>query len=360
MLNKTPAPQFELPYPQPPEPGTPLEVAPGLLWLRLPLPFQLNHVNVYLIEDDGGWTLLDTGLGNTTTREVWERVLSGPLAGQTLTRMIVTHHHPDHVGLAGWFSQRFGLQLDMSQTDYLMSLNLHLDPAALEAQPFREFYLRHGLDAEATTRVVTQGHNYLRMLTGLPPTFRRLIAGEKLRIGAREFEVLSGGGHAPEQLMLLCRAEKLFLSADQVLARISPNVSVWAVDPEGDPLAIYLRSLAALRADVPDDALVLPGHDVPFYGLHRRVGELERHHERRCAAIAAACRDAPRSAAELVPALFRRPLGPHELSFAFSEVLAHVNLMLRRDMLTCAEGPDSIKRFAVTSAMDRESPAAIR
>jgi glyoxylase-like metal-dependent hydrolase (beta-lactamase superfamily II) len=353
MLNKTRGPQLELPFPQPPNPGAPFEVAPGLLWVRLPLPFRLNHVNVYLIEDGAGWALLDTGLGNARTREVWEGVLRGPLAGERLTRLIVTHFHPDHVGLAGWLSQRFALPLDMSQTDYLMSLNLHLDPGALDAEPFRAFYLRHGLDAETTTLVVTQGHNYLRMLTGLPFTFRRLIAGEKLFIGKRVFEVMSGGGHAPEQLMLFCRAEKLFLSADQVLARISPNVSVWAVDPEGDPLAIYLRSLTALRAELPADALVLPGHDVPFYGLHARIGELKRHHERRCAAIADACRHGPRSAAELVPALFHRPLGPHEMSFAFSEVLAHVNYMVRRERLASIEGADGIKRFAVAAAASK-------
>jgi len=350
MLKKTAESQLEFPYPTPPQPGEPFEVAPGILWLRLPLPFQLDHVNVYLIEDTAGWTVLDTGIGNQRTRRVWEALLAGPLAGATLTQVISTHHHPDHVGLAGWLTEHFGLPLYMSQTDYLLSLNLHLNPGALDSEPFRQFYLRHGLDAETTTRVVTQGHNYLKMLTGLPPTFRRLIAGDRLRIGRREFEVLTGGGHAPEQLMLYCRPEKLFLAADQVLARISPNVSVWAVDPQGDPLAIYMRSLAALRAELPPDALVLPGHDVPFFGLHVRIGELEAHHERRCAAIADACRTTPRSAAEIVPVLFRRPLGPHEMSFAFSEVLAHVNFMHRRDMLTFVDGPDLVRRFSARPA----------
>jgi glyoxylase-like metal-dependent hydrolase (beta-lactamase superfamily II) len=172
----------------------------------------------------------------------------------------------------------------MSQTDYVMSLNLHLDPGALDAEPYRQFYLRHGLDAGTTAKVVTQGHGYLKMLTGLPPTFIRLIAGEKLRIGRREFSVSTGGGHAPEQLMFFCAAENLFLSADQVLAFISPNVSVWAVDPEGDPLAIYLRSLDSLL-ELPPDALVLPGHQLPFRGLHTRIGELKQHHAIRCAAM---------------------------------------------------------------------------
>jgi len=345
VLKKAAGPDFDFPRPIAPQPGEPLEIAPGIHWLRLPLPFQLDHVNVYLLEDQGGWTLLDTGLGSTQTRALWESILAGPLAGQTVSRIVVTHFHPDHVGCAGWLSERFDVPLYMSQTEYLVALNLHLDPGALDAEPFRQFYMRHGLDVETTTKVVTQGHNYLKMLTGLPPTFRRLIAGERLHIGHREFDVLSGGGHSPEQLMLFCRPEKLLLSADQVLARISPNVSVWAVDPEGDPLAIYLRSLESLRAELPGDSLVLPGHDLPFYGLHRRIEELRQHHERRCRAIDEACRQAPKSAAELVPVLFRRPLDPHGMGFAFSEVLAHVNFMSRERRLASESSADGVRRW---------------
>jgi glyoxylase-like metal-dependent hydrolase (beta-lactamase superfamily II) len=344
MLQKTSESDLVFPHPTPPKPGEVIEVAPGILWVRLPLPFRLDHVNVYLLEDGDGFALIDTGIGNTRTKEAWEAVFAGPLAGQSLTRVIVTHFHPDHVGLAGWFSERFGLRLYMSQTDYVMSLNLHLDPGALDAEPYRQFYLRHGLDAGTTAKVVTQGHGYLKMLTGLPATFIRLIAGEKLRIGRREFSVSTGGGHAPEQLMFFCAAENLFLSADQVLAFISPNVSVWAVDPEGDPLAIYLRSLDSLM-ELPPDALVLPGHQLPFRGLHTRIGELKQHHVVRCAAIVDACRQAPKSAAEIVPVLFRRLLDPHQMGFAFSEVLAHVNYLVRLGRLEDTDGADGVKRF---------------
>jgi len=346
MLDKTPESGLVFPFATPPQPGGVIEVAPGILWARLPLPFSLDHVNVYLIEDGGGFAVLDTGIGNTRTKQAWEAIFAGPLAGQTLTRVIVTHFHPDHIGLAGWFVERFDLPLQMSQTDYLMGLNLHLDPGALDAEPFRQFYIRHGLDPLTTGKVVTQGHGYLKMLTGLPSTFGRLIAGERLRIGKRELSVLSGGGHAPEQLMFYCGAENIFLSADQVLAFISPNVSVWAVDPEGDPLAIYLRSLDSLRGALPDDALVLPGHQLPFRGLHTRIDELEQHHEKRCLAIIAACRTAPRSAAEVVPVLFRRALDPHQMGFAFSEVLAHVNYLLRQGRLVAADDAGGVKRFA--------------
>jgi glyoxylase-like metal-dependent hydrolase (beta-lactamase superfamily II) len=288
--------------------------------------------------------VLDTGIGNDATRAVWDALVAGPLAGRRLTRLLVTHFHPDHIGLAGWLCERFGLPLSTSQTSYLSCANISLSPGALDAKPYRDFYLRHGLDAETTRRVATQGHGYLKMVSGLPPTFRRLVAGDTIDIGGRSFEVLTGNGHAPEQVMLYCAADNLFLAADQVLAKITPNISVWAVDPEGDPLGLYLWSLGEIRARIPPDALVLPGHQLPFRGLHLRMDQLVAHHEARCAAIAAACATAPRSAAELVPVIFHRGLDPHQMSFAFSEVQAHVNYMLGRGELAWFESQDEVER----------------
>jgi glyoxylase-like metal-dependent hydrolase (beta-lactamase superfamily II) len=344
MTHEPPPDLLTYPFLEPPEIAVPVEVAPGLLWLRLSLPFRLDHVNIYLIEDGPGWAVVDTGLGDAPTREAWDHLLAGALAGRPLTCLIVTHCHPDHVGCAGWLSERLDLPVLMSQTEYLISENVHLDPAALEAVHYRRFYREHGLDETTTNGVVTRGHAYLKMVTGLPPTFRRVIAGETLRIGGREFSVLTGGGHSPEQVMLYCAAENLFLAADQVLARISPNVSVWAVDPEGDPLGIYLRSLDALRREIPADTLVLPGHNLPFHGLHNRIDELKRHHAARCDAITAACWQAPRSVADLVPVLFPRALDPHQMGFAFSETLAHVNSMLRDGRLEWTREHDAVRQ----------------
>lgn len=332
------------PFPTAPEVGEPVEVAPGILWIRVPLPFRLDHVNVYVIDDGDGWAVLDTGIGDDATRRVWGGLLSGFLRGRRLTRLIVTHHHPDHIGLAGWLSEQFGLQLLTSQTSYLGCLNISLSPGALDAKPYRDFYLRHGLDAKTTGLVSTRGHEYLKMVTALPPTFRRLVNGDELRLGGRRFLVRTGDGHAPEQVMLYCAEEKLFLAADQILAKITPNVSVWAVEPDGDPLRLYLRSLNVLKSTLPADALVLPGHQLPFYGLHTRIDELVQHHNRRCEMILEACRDRPKSAAELVPLLFHYPLDPHQTSFAFSEVLAHVNLMLEAGSLVRTESADDVLR----------------
>jgi glyoxylase-like metal-dependent hydrolase (beta-lactamase superfamily II) len=343
MLKPALAPSLTFPHPAPPQPGSVIEVAPGLLWLRLALPYRLDHVNVYLIADGAGWAVLDTGLDDAVTRAAWDALFAGALRGAPLTRVLVTHYHPDHIGLAGWLCERFDLPLSMSQTEYLVSLAIHLDPGALNAEPYRSFYRSHGLDADTTEKLLTNGHRYLRMISGLPRTFRRLIAGEKLRIGARSFEVVTGGGHAPEQVMLFCRAENLILCADQVLARISPNISVQAMDPQGDPLGIYLRSLASLKRDLPEQVLVLPGHNLPFVGLHTRIDELAEHHEVRCRAIAEACRRAPHTAADLVPVVFRRAIDdPHQMGFAFSEVLAHVNYMLREDRLHPVPGSSGV------------------
>ncbi len=335
------------PVAEAPAPGEVIEIAPGILWARIPLPFRLNHINVYLIEDGNGWAVLDTGIDNEATRAIWSALVEGPLAGRPLTRLIVTHYHPDHIGLAGWLCERFGLPLLTSQTTYLGCLNISLSPGALDAKPYRDFYLRHGLDAATTQRVATQGHGYLKMVSGLPPTFHRLVAGDTLEIGGRSFDVLTGNGHAPEQVMLYCAADKLFLAADQVLAKITPNISVWAVEPDGDPLGLYLRSLRELKAQIAADVLVLPGHQLPFRGLHTRSDELIDHHRLRCAMIAEAARLAPRTAADLVPILFHRALDPHQMSFAFSEVLAHVNYMLRRGELAWAPDSGEVERVII-------------
>jgi len=333
------APPLTFPFPTPPEAGQAIEVAPGIQWLKLALPFRLDHVNVYLVEDGPGCAVVDTGIGDDATQAIWEALLAGPLRSRPITRIIATHCHPDHVGMAGWLCERTGAPLLMSQTEYLTGLVIHLDPKGLDAEPYRSFYLGQGLDADVTASLLTLGHRYLRMVTGLPRTFRRLIAGETLRLGTRDFEVLSGGGHSPEQVMLHCADDRLLLCADQVLARISPNISVQAMDPQGDPLGIFLRSLADLKRRVPDDTLVLPGHNLPFVGLHPRVDELAAHHAARCDAIFEACGERSRTAAELVPVVFRRPIDdPHQMAFAFSEALAHVNLMLREGRLRVADG----------------------
>jgi glyoxylase-like metal-dependent hydrolase (beta-lactamase superfamily II) len=349
MTKATEATPLVFPFAAPPGPGAAIEVAPGILWARIPLPFRLDHVNVYFIDDGDGWAVVDTGIDNEHARMVWNALLAGPLAGRRLTRLIVTHMHPDHIGLAGWLTQKFDIGLLTSQTAYIECLNLSLAPGKLQAPVYRNFYLRNGLDEATTALIATMGHDYLGMVAPLPPTFERLVAGDRLTIGGRDFEVLAGDGHAPEQLMLFNREERLFLAADQVLAKISPNVSVAAINPRGDPLGLYLRSLRALKAVLPEDSLVLPGHQLPFCGLHERASELAAHHEARCEALWQACRQRPHRPAELLGVMFVRALDPHQMGFAFSELLAHVNTMLARGALRWVEPANAPARLAAVS-----------
>jgi len=331
------------PFPEPPRKKHVIEIAEGVLWLRLPLPFRLDHINIYLIDDGDGWAVLDTGISNAATKELWSALLSGPLKGRKLTRLIATHYHPDHIGLAGWFAEDQGLPLFTTECTYLQGLAIALRPAGYNAEPYRDFYLRNGLAPEEAALLGEQGQGYLRLVTPLPPAFERIAAGDRLRIGGRYFEVLTADGHAPEQAMLYCADDRLFFPADQVLDKISPNISVWPSEPNGDPLGRYLRSLNELKTKLPGDVTVLPSHHMPFIGLHARADQLCEHHERRCAALLRAAR-APKSPADLIPALFHRALDQHEKIFAFGEVLAHVTHLLRDGRLVAAEPQDGVNR----------------
>ncbi len=340
-----PPSKLTFPIPVPPAPGTVTDVAPGIRWLRLPLPYRLDHVNIYLIENEGGWTALDSGLGTDDCKNAWLAALAGPLKGQDLKSLIVSHFHPDHVGLAGWLCEQYSLELTMPRPEYLHSLLLQFAPADYGEDVFRPFYKRHGLSAEATEIVLSRGHEYLTRTTGVPASYHRIKHGDTLAVGARDFQVLTGGGHALEQAMLYRPSEKLFLAADQVIARISPNVSVHPMEPGLDALGIYLSSLKAIKASVAPDVLVLPGHGLPFHGLHDRVDELIGHHAARCNDIVVGCKDAPLSVAELVPVLFTRPLDAHQTGFAFGEVLAHVNHMLGRGELRLDTDAGGVDRY---------------
>jgi glyoxylase-like metal-dependent hydrolase (beta-lactamase superfamily II) len=325
-----------------------IEVAPNILWLRLPLPYRLDHVNVYLLRNGHGWTALDTGLGTDDCRGAWQAVLAGPLAGQDLQSLIVSHFHPDHVGLAGWLCERYGLKMAMPRPEYLHSAMMQHTPPSYAEGVFRAFYQRHGLSEEVTEIVLSRGHEYLRRTTGVPPSYLRIKHGDALPVGERTFQVLTGGGHSLEQAMLHLPDEKIFLAADQVIAKISPNVSVHPMEPDLDALGVYLSSLRALAGVVSNDVLVLPGHGLPFYGLHDRVAELIDHHQARCGDIAVACRDRALTVADIVPHVFTRPLDAHQTGFAFGEVLAHVNHMLSLGTLRPEPDNQGIDRYRAT------------
>jgi glyoxylase-like metal-dependent hydrolase (beta-lactamase superfamily II) len=325
-----------------------VEVRPGVLWARLKLPFRLNHVNIYLLADGDGYAMVDAGFGNEETIEAWTKLFDGPLKGVHITRLIVTHSHPDHVGLAGWIVERFKCPLLMSQVEYLQSVYHQNRGTEERREAQRLFFRRHGMDESLTEKLLGRGQDYLKRVSVLPPSYRRISHGDEVVIGSRRFKVITGGGHALDQVMLYCADDKLFLSADQVLSKISPNVSVWAVEPDQNSLGEYLASLARLTTTLPYDLLVLPGHGVPFYGLKTRIKQLADHHEERCRLIADACRTEPKTSRELVPVVFNKHvLDEHQMGFAAGELVAHVNYMIVEGRLT-AETRDGVLQFRTT------------
>jgi glyoxylase-like metal-dependent hydrolase (beta-lactamase superfamily II) len=350
MHSKTDAssPPDQLRYPFASHPGhdAVVEVAPGLLWIRLKLPFRLNHVNIYLLADGDGWAVVDTGFGNAATVAAWTTLFEGPLAGKPISRVIVTHAHPDHLGQAGWMVERFRCPFYMSQIEYLQGVyhqNRRTDERVVNS---RLFFRRHGMDEAITEQLLGRGQDYLKQTVAMPAAYRRLTNGDRIAIGAREFLVITGAGHSPDQVMLYCEADRLFLSADQVLSKISPNVSVWAHEPDENSLGAYLRSLGRLADTLPDDVLVLPGHGLPFYNVKIRIKQLADHHEERCQLIAAACRDVAMSSADLVPIVFHKHvLDAHQTGFAAGELIAHVNYMLAQQRLSVVHKPDGVLRF---------------
>jgi len=307
------------------------ELAPGLAGVRLRLPFALDHVHLWRLDDGAGWTIVDTGLGDDRTRDFWRAQLDGPLAGRPVRRVVATHFHPDHMGQAGWLCAATGAPLWASRTDWLYARLLAEDQSPAFVEAGRAFDHRAGLAAEQVEARAARGNLYRTRVTPPPATYRRLVGGDVLEIDGRRWQVVIGRGHAPEMLCLFDAEAGVLIAADQVLPRISPNVSVWPSEPDANPLADFLDSLAVLRR-LPGDCLVLPSHGRPFRGLHRRIDQLVRHHEERLDRALEACAR-PATAVEVMAVLFERRLDAHQLSFAVGESVAHLNHLIARGEL---------------------------
>jgi glyoxylase-like metal-dependent hydrolase (beta-lactamase superfamily II) len=328
-----------------PDTGATLEVAPGVRWVRMQLPFALDHINLWLLEDAAGWTIVDCGITNDATQQAWEQVFERELNGRPVTRVIVTHMHPDHMGLAHWLTERWGARLWCSATDYNAARLASSSTTGFGGEAAAAFFSAHGLtDPEAVARVRARSNYYASMVPKVPAQFRRVQDGQVVRIGAHDWHAIAGFGHAPEHMSLHCPALDVLISGDMVLPRISTNVAVYDLEPEADSLALYLRSIERLRA-LPEHTLVLPSHGKPFTGLHERIDQLDQHHEERLAEVKAACAAAPTSAAELLPVLFKRKLDLHQTTFAMGEAIAHLHLLWHRGELARAKGADGVWRF---------------
>ena len=332
---------LEYPFPEIPAPGTTREVAPGIHWLSMPLPFQLDHINLWLAEEDSGWAVVDTGIGNADTRALWERILEGKRVG----RVIVTHYHPDHAGNAAWLCQRFGAELWMTQGEYLTAHAVRTGTAGYTADAVLAVFRRNGLDEKRAAAMAGGRNRYAALVPEFPFSYRRIIEGDEVPIGKHRWRAIIGHGHAPEHLSLFSKEANVLIAGDMLLSTISTNVSVWSIDPEGDPLRLFLDSVARYR-DLPEDVLVLPSHGKPFRGAHRRVAELEEHHKARLADLEGELKRKPQSACELLGVLFRRALDPHQTFFAMGEAIAHLHYLYYAGRASRAVDADGIMRYA--------------
>ena len=334
-----------------PAPGEVIEVAPGIRWLRMGLPFALDHINLWLLRDRDeagrdGWAIVDCGIATAATRQAWEQVFATGLDGLPVLRVIVTHMHPDHIGLADWLCERWACRLWVSATDWNAARMASQVTTGFGGDSAARFFARHGLTDPASLGQVRARRNYYAsMVPSVPATFRRLMDGQPLRIGGLDWRAIAGYGHAPEHISLHAPEAGVLISGDMVLPRISTNVSVIDIEPEADPLSLYLQSIERLR-QLPADTLVLPSHGKPFTGLHERIGQLQNHHVDRLADALAACAERPCSAADLLPVLFKRALDLHQTTFAMGESIAHLHALQEQGRVRALPGDDGVLRYA--------------
>ncbi len=313
------------PWRDPPGEGEAISVAPGVLWIRLPLPMALDHVNIYALDEGDSWTIVDTGLQSARSIALWEKLLTGPLEGRPVSRVILTHHHPDHIGMAGWLMDRFGAELVTSRTAWLMARMLILDVEDRPSDQALAFWCRAGMDPDIyAARKSARPFNFADRCHPIPVGYTRLKQGDTLRAGGRVWDVHIGHGHAPEHLTLWSRDDNLVIAGDQIIASISPNIGIYPSEPDADPLAEWLESCGRLAGLAHQDHLVLSGHKLPFTGLPVRMRQLiENHHgalDRLRAHLAS-----PKTAAECFAPLFKRRIDEGTYGLALVEALAHLN-----------------------------------
>lgn len=321
------------PHEELPAPGKLLEVAPGVYWLRMPLPMALDHINLYLLEDDDGWWIIDSGVGFGPTEELWEQVFKHELKGKPVKAVMATHWHPDHTGMSGWLCDRWRVPFYITQSEYFTGLVY----TRMEPEHFtwtnEEHQQRVGRGPEAIDGLKASMGGVRRISKPLPTSYHRLEEGTRLTINGHRWRVIVGTGHSPEHACFFCESLNVLISGDQVIPRITSNVSVSGNEPEGNPLREWLNSHERFLEVLPEDALVLPAHNTPFYGLHHRLRFLIEHHEDHLIALEEACLDSEPTAMDLLPVLFKRELDDSLIGLAVGECLAHLNYLYHRGQL---------------------------
>ena len=322
---------LEYPFKEIPAPGKTIEVAPGVFWLRMPLPMSLDHINLYLLESETGWTVVDTGIRGQATKDLWLTIFEDCLGGKPVEQIICTHMHPDHTGQAGFISEHFRVPLLMSYGEYYQARMMHYSMQEKGSWHMSDFFLRGGI-SQALMDAMSEARSQFAPEADdlpMPKSYQRLRDGDQLRIGATTWEVIVGSGHSPEHVCLYSKTNRLLLSGDQILPIITSNVSVHPTEPEADPMTDWLTSHQKFKTLIPDTTLILPAHNNPFYGASERLDELTAHHEHRMQIVLDGCKT-PTVAVDLLPALFDRKLENHTLFMALGEGIAHIHCLMTR------------------------------
>lgn len=335
---------------QPPEPAGLVEVAPNLFWSRIPLPGKLNHINVWLFRDDDGLTVVDSGMYNPAAEEAWRSILA-EFEGLPLKRVIATHLHIDHIGMAGWLMEQGASEFWMTRQEYL-TCRLHAAQAEDESelQAYRHFQRASGWPDQAIDGYGNNLRNRAASIYRFPKSYRRLEEGQELVLGGHRFRVVTGNGHSPEHACLYSEESRLLISGDQVLPGISSNISVMHAEPEANPMSDWLCSLQKLKREIPDDVLVLPAHQQCFEGLYDRIDELADNQERALARLRQALKGEPKRVVDLFEVLFGRDIGHDNLlifSLATGETLACLNYLMNRAEVERLTGPDGVCRYHI-------------